>query len=131
LITLFAAVVIVEVLLAGSGAFGAMPGKNVPVWHDTLDDKFGVHAAIGGFLTGGSLLLLTTVLIVDRAALAATIFFSGTGLRSIGVSSDGSAAGLDMGSANSARWAMIAFSTAWPRLCHRWKRSATRGSSVQ
>jgi hypothetical protein len=63
LITPFAAAVIVGVFLAGLGVFGAMPGKNEPVSHDTFGDKFGMHAAIGGFLTGVSLLLVIVVLI--------------------------------------------------------------------
>lgn len=77
LIRLFAAAVIVEVFLAGLGIFGAMPGKNEPVSHQTFGDKFGVHAAIGGFLTGVSLLLVIAVLI------------AWTGLRSSGVRASG------------------------------------------
>jgi hypothetical protein len=72
LITLFAATVILEIFLAGLGVFRAMPGEGKQVSHKGFDDKFGVHAAVGGFLTGCSLLLLIVILI------------AGTGLRSIG-----------------------------------------------
>jgi len=72
LITLFAAAVIVEVFLAGLGIFRAMPGDDKPVSHETFEDKFDAHAAIGGFLIGGSILLLIVILI------------AWTGLRSIG-----------------------------------------------
>ncbi len=71
LIALFAAV-IVEVFVAGVGVFGALPGEDKPVSHGAFDDKFAVHAAIGGFLAGCSLLLLIAILIAQ------------TGLRSIG-----------------------------------------------
>jgi hypothetical protein len=71
-ITLFAAAVIVEIFLAGLGVFRAMPGDNKPVSHETFDAKFDAHAALGGVLIGGSLLLFIVILV------------AWTGLRSIG-----------------------------------------------
>ncbi len=69
LIALFAAAVIVEVLAAGVGVFGAMPGEDKPVSHGAFGDKFAVHAAIGGFLVGCSLLLLIAILIAQARPL--------------------------------------------------------------
>ena len=63
LITLFAAAVVVEVFLAGLGIFRAMPGEDESVSHETIEDKFDAHAALGDFLGGGSLLLLIVILI--------------------------------------------------------------------
>ncbi len=63
LITLFTAAVVVEFFLAGLGVFRAMPGEHTPVSHETFSGKFDVHAALGGFLIGGSLLLLILILV--------------------------------------------------------------------
>ncbi len=63
LITLFAAGVVVEFFLVGLGIFRAMPADDASVTHDTFDDRFTVHAALGGILAGGSLLLLIVILV--------------------------------------------------------------------
>jgi hypothetical protein len=63
LITLFAVAVVVEFFLAGLGIFGAMPGEEESLSHETVEDKFNVHADLGGFLIGGSLLLLIVILV--------------------------------------------------------------------
>ncbi|MGH3142319.1 MAG: hypothetical protein ACRDO9_04215 [Gaiellales bacterium] len=63
LITLFAAAVVVEFFLAGLAIFGAMPGEEGSVSHETFEDKFSGHADLGGSLVGGSLLLLIVILI--------------------------------------------------------------------
>ncbi len=63
LITLFAAAVVVEFFLAGLGIFGAMPGEHKPVSHEMFGAKFDIHAALGGALIGGSLLLLIVILV--------------------------------------------------------------------
>ncbi|HEY5987200.1 MAG TPA: DUF6220 domain-containing protein [Streptosporangiaceae bacterium] len=63
LITLFAAAVVVEFFLAGLGIFRAMPGEHAPVSHETFSGRFDPHAALGGVLIGGSLLLLIVILV--------------------------------------------------------------------
>lgn len=63
LITLFAAAVVVEFFLAGLDIFRAMPGEGESLSHETIEDKFGVHADLGGILIGGSLLLLIVILV--------------------------------------------------------------------
>ena len=70
-------------------------GEDKPVSHETLDDEFGVHAAIGGFLTGGSRLLFP-----DRAGVArepadpsCTAAAHCTGVRSVDVGPDTDGAG--------------------------------------
>ncbi len=78
LIALFAAV-IVEVFVAGGGAFGALPGEDKPVSHGAFDDKFAVHAAIGGFLVGCSLLLLIAILIAQAGPLQTGATFGAGG----------------------------------------------------
>ncbi len=72
LITLFTAAVIVEVFPVGLGVFRAMPGREQAGLARTFEDKVGVPVASGGFLTGGSLLLMIVILIAR------------SGLRSIG-----------------------------------------------
>ncbi len=78
LIALFAAV-IVEVFVAGVGVFGALPGEDKPVSHGAFDDKFAVHAAIGGFLVGCSLLLLIAILIAQAGPLQTGATFGAGG----------------------------------------------------
>jgi hypothetical protein len=63
LITLFAVAVVVEFFLAGLGIFRAMPGEHQSVSSDTFGAKFDVHAALGAFLIGGSILLLIVILV--------------------------------------------------------------------
>ena len=72
LITLFAAAVIVEVLAQGWASSVRCRARTSRSRTKRFDGKFGVHTAIGGFLTGCSLLLLIAILIAQ------------TGLRSIG-----------------------------------------------
>jgi len=74
LITLFAAAVAVEIFLAGLGIFRAMPGEDESVSHETIEDKFDAHAALGDFLGGGSLLLLIVILVAwtGRRSIGAT-----------------------------------------------------------
>ncbi len=55
------AAVIVEVLAAGLGVFGAMPGEDKLVSHEAFGGRSGAQAAIRGFLTGCSLLVLIAI----------------------------------------------------------------------
>jgi hypothetical protein len=66
LITLFVVAVVVEIFLAGLGIFRAMPAEDQSVSHETIEDKFHAHAALGDFLGGGALLLLLVILIAWR-----------------------------------------------------------------
>lgn len=63
LISLYTAAVVAEIFLAGLGVFRAMPGDNTPISHKAFDAKFDTHAALGGVLAGGSLLLLIVILV--------------------------------------------------------------------
>ena len=74
-ITLFAAAVVVEIFLAGLGIFRAMPGEDESISHETIEDKFDAHAALGQFIAGASLLLVVLILIarLDRGSVGATV----------------------------------------------------------
>jgi len=74
LIALFAVAVVVEIFLAGLGIFRAMPGEDGSVSHETIEDKFDAHAALGDVLAGGAVLLLILILIAwpGRRAIGAT-----------------------------------------------------------
>lgn len=75
LITLFTAAVVVEIFLAGLGVFRAMPSEEVSVSHETVEDKFSAHAALGDVLGGGSILLLVVIVIAwtGRRVIGATL----------------------------------------------------------
>lgn len=74
LIALFAVAVVVEIFLAGLGIFRAMPGEDESVSHETIEDKFDAHAALGDFLAGSTVLLLVLILIAwtGRRSIGAT-----------------------------------------------------------
>ena len=74
LITLFTAAVIVEIFLAGLAIFRAMPSEEGSVSHETIENKFDAHAALGDVLGGGAILLLIVILIAwtGRRVIGAT-----------------------------------------------------------
>lgn len=63
LITVFAAAVVVQLFLAGLGLFRALPGEREVASHQTFEDEFESHAALGWSLFLGALLLLIVILI--------------------------------------------------------------------
>jgi hypothetical protein len=64
LITIFAALVVVQIFLAGLGIFGAIPEEGEATTVDRWEDKIDPHAALGHLMfIPGAILLLILILI--------------------------------------------------------------------